>query len=103
MEIVKVLCPACGIEHLIQNPQEGGVILCKGEEVILTRETGNPSKQGRSNPAGFLDLLGAFVLGSVVGGAILYVPTVRTLTVEAVRKGAGVTREKVEEWVRRGE
>lgn len=102
MEIVKVLCPACGVDHLVENPHEGKVIVCNGEEVVLMRETGKSSNPG-SNPGGFLQLLGAFVLGSVVGGAILYVPTVRTLTVESVRKGAGVTREKVEEWVRKGE
>ena len=51
--------------------------------------------------------LGEFLAGLFVGwlflGALTWTHLGRELVKEAIARGAGVAREKVEEWLRRGE
>jgi len=52
---------------------------------------------------GWLELIGAFIAGGLILGAFIWTPLGREFTAEAVRRGAGVTRARVEAWIRAGE
>jgi len=47
--------------------------------------------------------LGGVFIGAVFLGPFIWTPLGRATAVEAIRRGAGVTRKKVEEWLKKGE
>jgi len=97
VNIITLRCPECGTKILISNPNEGRIIKCRcGAELKLIRE-----KETKSNP-GFLELIGAYVLGGLTLGAFLWTSIGREMAISAIQKGAGVTRAKVGEWLKKG-
>jgi uncharacterized membrane protein len=65
------------------------------------QKSGNPgSNPGHGSIGDFL--LGVFI-GVLFVAPFIWTPLGRATAAEAIRRGAGVTREKVEEWLKKGE
>jgi len=77
----RISCPNCGQPY----EREGG---------------GSPNGSPRG---GFWEFLGGVFIGAVFLGPFIWTPLGRATAVEAIRRGAGVTRKKVEEWLKKGE
>jgi len=89
-----------------------------GSVVILRRVAGEPQvprerlywvklKPEEAKELGLNPDIGHFMLGLAVGafflGAFIWTPLGREFTIEAIRRGSGLTRARLEEWLRKGE
>ncbi|RLA82197.1 MAG: hypothetical protein DRG31_07715 [Deltaproteobacteria bacterium] len=54
------------------------------------------------NP-GVVEFLAGLFVGTFLIAPFIWTELGRRMAVEAIRRGAGVARERVEEWLRRGE
>jgi len=77
----RISCPNCGQQY----EREGGSNL-----------DGSPR-------GGFWEFMGGLFIGAMFLGPLIWTPLGRKAAVEAIKRGAGVTRKKVEEWLKKGE
>jgi len=57
----------------------------------------------RTLNSGFAEFLLGLFIGGFLLGPIVWTELGRRLAIEAIRRGAKVTRERIEEWLRKGE
>jgi len=88
-----ITCVDCGSDIPTYGESE---ISCSFCGMQYERVDGSPE-------FGWLELIGAFIFGAFLLGPFIWTPLGREFTMEAIRRGAGVTRAKVEEWLRKGE
>jgi len=80
-----------------------------GWQVILSRRAGRPripreqlAWRPIEDPPELEWLAGGFILG-LIAGFFIFTELGRLMAIAAIQRGAEVTRERVEEWLRRGE
>jgi len=62
-------------------------------------------REGRdgAGSGGFWEFVGGLFIGTFLIGPFIWTGLGRETAIEAIKRGAGVTRKKVEEWLKKGE
>jgi len=76
-------------------------ISCPNCGQLYEREDG--AARNGSPGGGIWEFLGGVFVGAVFIGPFIWTGLGRATAIEAIRRGAGVTRKKVEEWLKKGE